>query len=63
MLVLVVVVTLVNHLLHADDIVSLAPSAKGLERLLYVIYAYGFDYGILFCSLKVMYVKTFCNIL
>ena len=57
--------SVINHLLYVDDIVLLAPSTKGLKRLLFVIYAYGFDNGILFCSLKsqVMYVKTLCNVL
>ena len=34
--------TVVNHL-YADDIVLLAPSAKGLQRLLGASYPYGCD--------------------
>ena len=40
--------TVVNHIMYADDIVLLAPSAKGLQRLLDVSYNYGCDNDILF---------------
>ena len=42
----------VNHLMYADDIVLLSPSAKGMQRLLDNAYAYGCDYDILFNSKK-----------
>ena len=32
--------TVVNHLMYADDIVLFAPSAKGLQRIINVCYAY-----------------------
>ena len=35
--------TVVNHLMYADDIVLFAPSAKGLQRIINVCYAYGCD--------------------
>ena len=38
----------VNHLMYADDIVLLAPSAKGMQRILNTIYAYGNDFDIVF---------------
>ena len=34
--------TIVNHLVYADDTVLLAPSAKGLQRLLDVTMIYYF---------------------
>ena len=40
--------TTVNHLLYADDIVLLAPLAKGLQRFLDVSYNYGCGNDILF---------------
>ena len=42
----------INHLMYADDIVLLSPSAKGMQRLLDNAYAYGCDYDILFNSKK-----------
>ena len=44
--------TIVNHLMYADDIVLLAPSAKGFQRLLDVSYNYGCDNDILFNRVK-----------
>ena len=40
--------TIVSHLMYADDILLLAPSANGLQRLLDISYNYGCDNDILF---------------
>ena len=42
----------INHLMYADDIVLLSPSAKGMQRLLDNAYTYGCEYDILFNSKK-----------
>ena len=42
----------INHLMYADDIVLLSPSAKGMQRLLDNAYTYGCEYDILFNSQK-----------
>ena len=50
----------VNHLMYADDIVLFAPSAKGLQKIINVCYAYGCDNDIIFNSSKsqVMFFDT-----
>ena len=42
----------INHLMYADYIILLSPSAKGMQRLLDKAYAYGCEYDILFNSQK-----------
>ncbi len=42
----------IHHLMYADDIVLLSPSAKGMQRLPDKAYAYGCEYDILFNSQK-----------
>ena len=42
----------INHLMYADDIVLLSPSAKGMQRLLDQAYAHGCEYDLLFNSQK-----------
>ena len=32
---------MINHLMYADDVVILSPSAKGLQRLINICAAYG----------------------
>ena len=44
--------TVVNHLMYADDIVVLSPSATGLSLLLHVCGKYGLDHDIRFNSKK-----------
>ena len=44
--------TVVNHLMYADDIVLLSPSATGLSLLLHVCGKYGLDHDIRFNSKK-----------
>ena len=44
--------TVVNHLMYADDIVLLSPSATGLCLLLHVCGKYGLDHDIRFNSKK-----------
>ena len=44
--------TVVNHLMYADDIVLLSPSATGLSLLLHVCGKYGLDHDISFNSKK-----------
>ena len=44
--------TVVNHLMYADDIVLLSPSATGLSLLLHVCGKYGLDHDIRFNSNK-----------
>ena len=34
-------VVMVNHLMYADDLVTISPSAKGLQRLLHTCSVYG----------------------
>ena len=41
-----------NHLMYADDIVLMAPSVKGLQRLINVCEKYGVDYDILYNPTK-----------
>ena len=42
----------INHIMYADDIVLLSPSAKGMQILLDNAYTYGCEYDILFNSQK-----------
>ena len=42
----------INHVLYADDICLLAPSASAMQSLLDVCYEYGTDYDILFNPIK-----------
>ena len=53
-------VTVVNHMLYADDIVLFAPSAKGLQKLLDLSHTYGCNHDIEFNPLKssVMYIDS-----
>ena len=44
--------TIVNHLMYADDIVLLSPSATGLSSLLHVCGNYGLEHDIRFNSKK-----------
>ena len=44
--------TIVNHLMYADDIVLLSPSATGLSLLLHVCGNYGLEHDIRFNSKK-----------
>ena len=50
----------VNHLMYADDIVLLAPSAKGMQTIIETTYAYGNTYDIVFNITKsqVMFYDT-----
>ena len=58
----------INHVMYADDICLLAPSALGLQRLLDVCYSFSQCNDIVFNSLKPVYVvfrlkryKLFCT--
>ena len=44
--------TIVNHLMYADDIVLLSPSATGISLLLHVCGKYGLEHDIRFNSKK-----------
>ena len=50
----------VNHMLYADDIALVAPSAKGLQQLLDMCFTYGCSHDIQFNPLKsvVMYIDS-----
>ena len=57
----------INHVMYADDIYLLAPSALGLQKLLERCYGFSQDNGIIFISLNSVYVvfrhkryKLFC---
>ena len=57
----------INHVMYADDICLLAPSALGLQKLLEMCYGFSQDNDIIFNSLKSVYVvfrpkryKLFC---
>ena len=39
---------MVNHIMYADDLVIISPSAKGLQRLLDICAGYGQSHDILF---------------
>ena len=51
---------MVNHMLCADDIVLFAPSAKGLQKVLYLSHTYGCNHDIEFNPSKssVMYIES-----
>ena len=42
----------INHILYADDICLLAPSASAMQSLLDICYKYGIDNDILFNPIK-----------
>ena len=46
---------MINHLMYADDVVILSPSAKGLQRLINICAAYGDSHDI-----KFNHAKTVC---
>ena len=46
----------INHVMYADDICLLAPSALGLQKLLEICYDFSQDSDIIFNSLKSVYV-------
>ena len=56
---------MINHMLYADDIVLLAPSAKGLQKPLDICHTYGCNHDIAFNPSKssVMYIgsRKACN--
>ena len=52
--------TVVNHLMYADDIVLLNPSATGISLILHVCGKYGLDHDIRF-NFKKSAVIIFCN--
>ena len=41
--------------MYADDSVLLAPSAKGLQKLIDITYAYGVKHNIMFNQTKTVY--------
>ena len=43
---------LVNHLMYADDLVLLSPSASGLSILLSICSTYGIEYDVMYNSTK-----------
>ena len=43
---------IINHLMYADDLIVFAPSAKGLQKLLYICTDYGQNHDIIYNSLK-----------
>ena len=45
----------INHVMYADDICLLAPSASAMQSLLDVCYDYGSDNDILFNPIKSVY--------
>ena len=53
--------TLINHLMYADDLVLLSPSAMGLSLLLSVCSAYGIEHDIKYNSAKSNVVIFRCN--
>ena len=50
----------VNHLMYAVDIVSLAPSGKGMQTIIDATYAYGNAYDIVFNITKSQVYYTEC---
>ena len=42
----------INHLMYADDSVLLAPSVKGLQKLINIVSDYGLEHNILFNKTK-----------
>ena len=53
--------TLINHLMYADDLVLLSPSAMGLSLLLSVYSAYGIEHDIKYNSAKSNVMILCCN--
>ena len=53
--------TLINHLMYADDLVLLSPSAMGLSLLLSVCSAYGIEHDIKYNSAKSNVMIFRCN--
>ena len=53
--------TLINHLMYADDLVLLSPSAMGLSLLLSVCLAYGTEHDIKYNSAKSNVMLFRCN--
>ena len=53
--------TLINHLMYADDLVLLSPSAMGLSLLLSVCSAYGIEHDITYNSAKSNVMIFCCN--
>ena len=53
--------TLINHLMYADDLVLLSPSAMGLSLLLSVCSAYGIEHDIKYNSGKSNVMIFCCN--
>ena len=53
--------TLINHLMYADDLVLLSPSAMGLSLLLSVCSAYGIEHDIKYNSAKSNVMIFCCN--
>ena len=53
--------TLIKHLIYADDIVLLSPSATGLSLLLSVCSAYGIEHDIKYNSAKINVMTFRCN--
>ena len=53
--------TLINHLMYADDLVLLSPSAMGLSLLLSVCSAYGIEHEIKYNSAKSNVMIFCCN--
>ena len=54
---------LVNHLMYADDLVLLAPSAAGLSLLLSACSYYGIEFDVKFNSAKSNVIVFCCNLL
>ena len=54
---------LVNHLMYADDLVLLSPSAAGLSILLSICSTYGIEYDVTTCTTvqKVMFLYFVVN--
>ena len=55
--------SLVNHLMYADDLVLLAPSAAGLSLLLSECSYYGIEFDVKFNSAKSNVMVFCCNLL
>ena len=54
--------SLVNHLMYADDLVLLAPSAAGLSLLLSACSYYGIEFDVKFNSAKSNLMVCCCNL-
>ena len=55
--------SLVNHLMYADDLVLLAPSAAGLSLVLSACSYYGIEFDVKFNSAKSNVMVFCCNLL